>query len=73
MPMKSKHSTKARGGKTIKRDKIRVAASALSQRDVAHSSSNGKSSPRRTESSADELALRAWKTTYKNRRAAAVG
>ncbi len=69
MPTKSKKLAKARTGKMVEHDGIRSAVSALSQRDVARSSHNGKSSPRRAESSADDLALRAWKTTYKNRRA----
>lgn len=67
--MKSKNSTEARTGKMVKRDGTRSAAGGLSQATISRSSRNEKSSQRRTELSADELALRAWKTTYKNRRA----
>ena len=43
-----------------------TAASALTQATLPRSERTERSRSRRTTSSADELGLRAWKTTYKN-------
>lgn len=61
-------SKKANGGagKDSGRNVKTTAASALAQVPLPRSRRTESSRSRRTTSSADELGLRAWQTTYKN-------
>lgn len=67
--MPKKGTTNARNGAVIRRDGRTArpsAASALTQAPVRRSDRNEPSRSRGSRPSADELGLRAWRTTYRN-------